>query len=103
MIPSTPVHTLPLSRVITEASAFTEITVIRPHLVSSPGTTPSGTYPISSRAVNRIPKITASTDLRPCSLQYTSSRCRISANSSSTRPQPMPKASPNQSIHGCPP
>ncbi len=43
MMPSRPVHILPLSRVTTMASAFTEITVTRPHLVSPVGSAPSGT------------------------------------------------------------
>ncbi len=77
MMPSRPVHTLPLIRAITDIRALTEITVTSPQrpaqpvepVEDCPGTTPSGTYPVSSRAVNRIPRITASTDLRPCSLQ----------------------------------
>ncbi|CND53970.1 Uncharacterised protein [Mycobacterium tuberculosis] len=46
--------------------------------------------PSSSRPVTAIATNTASTDARPFSVQYTSLRCRISANSSRTSAEPIP-------------
>ena len=54
--------------------------------------TPTGVKPSSSSAVNPAATNTASTDSRPALVQYTSRRCRISANSSSTRAVPSPNS-----------
>ena len=51
----------------------------------------SGLKPRISRPATAIAANTASTEVRPSSDQYTSCRCRISANSSSTSAAPMPK------------
>ncbi len=46
---------------------------------------------MSSSPITETARITASTERRPSSLQYTSSRCSTSANSSRVSPQPIPK------------
>ena len=51
----------------------------------------SGLKPRISRPATATAANTASTDVRPSSAQYTSCRCRISANSSSTSAAPIPK------------
>jgi hypothetical protein len=54
--------------------------------------TPTGLTPISSSAVTPAATNTASIDSRPSLLQYTSRRCRMSANSSSTSAVPKPNS-----------
>ncbi len=51
----------------------------------------SGLKPRISSPATATAANTASTDVRPSSAQYTSCRCRISANSSSTSAAPIPK------------
>ncbi|PPS68764.1 hypothetical protein BZZ08_07372 [Streptomyces sp. MH60] len=53
--------------------------------------TPNGVNPARTSPTRAAVSTTTSTLLRPASVQYTSSRCRISANSSSTSPAPIPK------------
>ncbi|CAM5430868.1 hypothetical protein SBADM41S_04980 [Streptomyces badius] len=53
--------------------------------------TPSGEKPARTSSTSEAVSTTTSTLWRPSSVQYTSSRCRIRANSSSTRPAPTPK------------
>ena len=51
-----------------------------------------GTIPSSSSTVTPTATNTASTDSLPSLVQYTSRRCRMSANSSRTRAAPSPKS-----------
>ena len=98
-IPTSPVHTLPLSSTTTASSSVSTapaITSARAAKDWSSRQMPmskndSGLNPRISRPATATAANTASTDVRPSSAQYTSCRCRISANSSSTSAAPMPK------------
>jgi hypothetical protein len=90
-IPSRPDQTLPLSRQMTVNGRLNSSTSTIPSGVCSSvvdtlnGVRPSRPSPHTATAMN-----TTWTDSRPSSLQYTSSRCRTSANSSSTSAVPIP-------------
>src|SRR4051794_11869190 len=62
--------------------------------------TPNGSAPSISSPMTAAASTIASTEARPCSDQYTSSRCKIRANSSSTSAAPTPNSAPRISHHG---
>src|ERR1700754_2851451 len=98
-IPTNPVHTLPLSSTTTATSSVSTA----PAMTSARAPTDwssrqmltskndNGLNPRINRPATATAANTASTDVRPSSAQYTSCKCRISANSSSTRAAPIPK------------
>ncbi len=94
--PITAIRGFPLARANSEmAKLIATLVVTRPRLRSSSGvsaSTPNGEKPASISATSAAVSTTTSTLLRPCSLQYTSSRCSTSANSSSTSPAPAPNS-----------
>ena len=101
-MPTSPVHNLPFKSTTTasisvnSAKATTE-TRARTEVLSRQipmSKNDSGLNPRTSRPATAVATKTASTEVRPSSDQYTSSRCRINANSSSTRAAPIPKMIP---------
>src|ERR1700742_4580353 len=98
-IPSNPVHTLPLSSTTTATSSVSTA----PAMTSARAPTDwssrqmltskndNGLNPTMSRPATATAANTASNDVRPSSAQYTSWRCSIKVNSSSTNAAPMPK------------
>ena len=98
-MPTRPVHNLPLSRTTTASARVnnaitTTVTRASTEVLSRQipiSKNDSGLKPMTSRPATATATKTASTDVRPSSVQYTSSRWRIKANSSSTRAAPIPK------------
>ncbi len=78
----------------------TEIAVASLAWSAGASSAPNGSAPSSRISISVAPRMTASTDTRPFSAQYTSSRCKISANSSSTSAAPTPNEAPIISHHG---
>ena len=60
--------------------------------IPSTSCTPNGLNPMRARPRQAAVRLTASTDSWPSPLQYTSCRCKISANSSRTSDVPTPTA-----------
>src|SRR5690606_23542856 len=104
--PTIPVQILPLSTVIAASARLNTsgaATTAQPQGCSAGRTSVSsitnGCRPSSSTPVTAITANTALTEVRPSWLQYTSDRCRISANSSSTRAVPTPKTAAAAARH----
>jgi hypothetical protein len=99
--PATPITILPL-RIATADSARTMSSVRM--IGIAPASVENGRKPINSRPPSRAAITTASTERRPSSAQYTSSRCSQRAYSSSVSPAPMPKPAAkisSQGLGGC--
>ncbi len=92
-MPATPRKTLPF---ITATAATARDTSTERTIVGAPESVEKGRKPISSRPPTIAATITASTERRPSSAQYTSSRWSQSAYSSSVSPAPMPKPGRHQ-------
>ncbi len=100
-------NTFPLASATSAKPAFTATTTtyVQPEAFVPPSetsasSTPKGDAPSNSSPHAAAPTTTASTESRPSSDQYTSFRCRISANSSSTSAVPMPNTAAPISAHG---
>ena len=86
----TPSMSRPFEKAIPESTTTITATAIVPtiEVVSSRS---NGWIPSTTRPASSVATITASSDSRPCSDQYTSSSRSQSANSSSVSPTPIPK------------
>ena len=81
-------------------STPTASAIRRPKASASMSVTPSGLYPRMNSPRHAPVSPIISTETRPSFSQYTSCRCRISANSSSTRDAPAPTRTAAISIQG---
>ncbi len=101
--PITPDQTLPFSKQTIVKARLNARTSAIPsqasRLLREEAVTPSGVSPSRARPHMATAMKTTSTDSRPCSLQYTSFRCRTRANSSRTSAMPIPRRAAVPAAH----